>query len=70
MKAGLELHLFVDSVLFAPLAVLLERKLLCRIFLVLGRVVVAAGALFTTEMDRLSHRISNSNARLRPGAVV
>ena len=62
MKAGLELHLFMDSVLFAPLAVLLERKFLCRVFLVLGCVIVATCALFTTEMDRFSHRFSNSNA--------
>jgi hypothetical protein len=59
----------MDSVLFAPLAVLLEREFFCRVLLVLRGVIVAAGALFTTEMNRLSHRFSNSNAR-EPGAVV
>ena len=61
VKPPLEFHLLVDSVLFAPLAVLFERKLLCRVLFVLGGVIVAAGALFTTEMNRLSHRFSNSN---------
>ena len=55
----LELHLLMDGMGFTPLAVLLECKFFRRILFVFRGVIVAAGALFTTEMNRFSHRFSS-----------
>jgi hypothetical protein len=59
----------MDSMLLAPLAVFPEGKFFRRVFLVLGRVIVASCALFTTEMNRFSHRFSNSVAGKDPGSL-
>jgi len=46
-------------VLFAPLAILFERKLFGCVFLILGGVIVATRALFTAKMYCFSHAFSN-----------
>ena len=69
---SLELHLFVNRMLFAPLAIFFQSKLFGRILLVFGRVIVSSRTLFTAKMDDFSHRfsipilIAPGRARKRP----
>ena len=55
---SLKLHLFVNCVLFAPLAVFFKCKFFSRIFFIFCSVIVTSSALFTTQMYSLSHFIS------------